>query len=778
MELLCDTLYNSAVRALIQALTGLNAWIGVIIIVVSRCTDTFSGAAISAVAFCGLLLACLVAKCNCASEEAVLLAEENSNSHAWEVARLLAAVRLRGAVARKHRATDQVATMYLAAHIARCPLRSCRVRVMQAKGRMNLKTNRAEVIAALTSVISGNFKEALIRHKESAVIRLLYVGFLLAHAKNYILAWEVNEGVKACKASLIERVNHFVYRYPAVHTICRKRIKDLINNRTQRLGRSMEPLEIELREHGSEKMCKLIVETSTAYGQFWDTLQDRVPAYERFVALGFAILRGNRRIKRIWRTLASSKGKMPIRLLGVYMAYADQVLRDPQRAAEIHEYFDRPELLMQNNVILQYVGSGNGVLGVSADRRQLGLIRHANAAMCELSGYMREELMATRLESLMPRIFAETHEDHFARLCAMAELGEEAPMVTKQTFLVHKSHYVVPVVVQVVAGPNYTNNYSFVARVRRDMVAGRFEAVHILTDERNVVVAVTSSNSGFVHNVQFVDAALLLNIDNDTIKSTTINVNLLLPNIDHMSERTPTDTLMRIPARFPATEGNHNQLLFRTNSLGLIRSQSHDTLSYEEATVNCQWNAFRRPDGTILGYHYDIVRAPAEHSIAGWKRQILALTTSPQMLEFAYDLRSNAFYQSQDCAHAQDIDALLFPSCADPLPDEALANPSPRPRQAKQLPGFIAPIYPQVRRMCEQTGDYTLLEKVRFVQASWGSFQDSATTERGWSCGASWRAAASGRWASRHTRCLRSLTSSLRSLQVPRERTAKKRARR
>ncbi len=475
---------------------GANAWVGVILLL-RMCTSEFSGATFGAIVLCGAVLVYFLCACDEVDEFRLLsdgtVDKSRSSTVSSEAACLLSALRLRELVGKKNRSTDRLAITYLVSHIKHCTLRSCRAQTLYDQGKLSINTNRGEVVKALTSVINSRFKEALIRQKQSALIRILYVGFLLTHAKNYILAWEVNESVKTCKASLLERVHHYLYRYPRPYTSYRKRIKGLIDRQTAKLERSLEPLEMELRERSSDKICRLIVENGTAYGQFWDTLQDRSPLYMRFVTLGFAILKGNKCIKRIWRGLSSAKGRVPLKLLSVYLAYADQVLRDSAKSNAIKEYFDRPELLIQDNVVLQYVGSGNGVLGASADNKQLKYIKQANAAMCELSGYTREELKITRLETLLPRIFVSAHEEDFMRMCSLAEVGEEIPLVAKQTFLVHKSQYIVPVVVQVVAGPNYTNNYSFIARVRRDKVASRFEVVHILADEKNVVIAVTSS---------------------------------------------------------------------------------------------------------------------------------------------------------------------------------------------------------------------------------------------------------------------------------------------
>ncbi len=57
------------------------------------------------------------------------------------------------------------------------------------------------------------FKEALLADPGMVSVRLLYVGFLLSRVRNYVLAWEVNQGTISGHAGILQRFHVFRYRY-------------------------------------------------------------------------------------------------------------------------------------------------------------------------------------------------------------------------------------------------------------------------------------------------------------------------------------------------------------------------------------------------------------------------------------------------------------------------------------------------------------------------------------------------------------------------------------
>ncbi len=205
---------------------------------------------------------------------------------------------------------------------------------------------------------------------------------------------------------------------------------------------------------------------------------------------------------------------------------------------------------------------------------------------------------------------------------------------------------------------------------------------------------------------------MLLSIDNDLIKASAFDISLFLPKIGEIPELTPTETLMRVPASGLSSESN--QFLYHTPSQGKIVERPHDLrepLSFNEIHVTCQWNSFTRK-GAILGYHYEVIKV-VEENIAR-ERETPAITAKEPRVEFAYDMRANAFYQSAEVSQTPPCCLReLFPYGRERrcslLPESVDSGKAQQPRQ---LPGFISPIYPQLKKMCEQTGDYALMGKV------------------------------------------------------------------
>ncbi len=248
-----------------------------------------------------------------------------------------------------------------------------------------------------------------------------------------------------------------------------------------------------LRNKNVDKILKLIEENSTAYGQFWGTLQERAPSYERFVTLGLNILQADTRIRQHWDRLGVMREKVPIRMVAAYSHYCSEILQDSKRIESILELNDHPELLAQDNAILEHVGPGNCVVGVSADSRNVGLIKHFNAAFCELTGYAREQLRDMRLTSLIPRIMQAAHDRAFLERCCFMEGVETFRYPEFDAYLVHRSGYIVPVRMQLVAMPDYTNSYCVLAKIKLNKTKNGFQTVHMLTDPKDVVCAVSSS---------------------------------------------------------------------------------------------------------------------------------------------------------------------------------------------------------------------------------------------------------------------------------------------
>ncbi len=255
----------------------------------------------------------------------------------------------------------------------------------------------------------------------------------------------------------------------------------------------MAPLEISLRNYSADKAWQLIEANATTYGEMWDALQERAPLYERFIALGFAFLETNRRIHRVWTGLTTMRGSMPVKLVVQYSAYVEEILQNQKKAASVREYLEKPELLVHEDIVAQHIGNGNCVIGVSAVKQSLGLIKSFNSAVNELTGYTREELRDVSCSVLIPHLYQKWHNKIYEKQCLLLEGGSDHDPMPEQAFVIHKSNYIIPVVTSIVTVPTYTSTYCFLVKLRRLATSSQHNVIHILADSENVIDGMTSS---------------------------------------------------------------------------------------------------------------------------------------------------------------------------------------------------------------------------------------------------------------------------------------------
>ncbi len=368
-------------------------------------------------------------------------------------------------------------------------------------------------VDAMMFFVNKKFKETLLANPRMLSVRLIYVSFLLYHAGNYILAWEVNEGSAAEFASVIQQVHiRFLSYQSLVANRCRKKLRHEIARGKSRAAAmtsnfahdatnmaNLEPLEMTIRTAEARKACELIEQNSGVYVRLWDALQDSIPDYDRFHILGLSFLDLDQAIKKVWKSLQTAtarghSGCVSARFVWLYASYAEKVLHDEKRAASVRELLERPEILVQEDTLSQYIGPGNAVLGVSANLKSLGRIKTFNAAACELLGYSKNELKDLPLTRLIPPIYREMHEQVVQQQGFLANMSEPRVemMLTRQgSFALHSSKYLVPVSLQIVDVPNYTNKHCFLVRLKKSVT--EYDVCYLLADNEGFISSVSSS---------------------------------------------------------------------------------------------------------------------------------------------------------------------------------------------------------------------------------------------------------------------------------------------
>lgn len=175
MSLAHDDHYSTATRIFIRVLTGVCACIGATEILLYF-FDCFTSATVGGVVLCGILLSCYVNSLPQFKAPLGAAADLSLKSEAEAIAKLVACIEV---LERAERGEGTgLVVPYLKWRYA-------------DSVRSESPTQSLDVIKLF---ISKKFKEVLLHSPKMMSVRLLYVGFLLHRAKNYILAWEVNRG--------------------------------------------------------------------------------------------------------------------------------------------------------------------------------------------------------------------------------------------------------------------------------------------------------------------------------------------------------------------------------------------------------------------------------------------------------------------------------------------------------------------------------------------------------------------------------------------------------
>ncbi len=258
----------------------------------------------------------------------------------------------------------------------------------------------------------------------------------------------------------------------------------------------LEPLEVLRKIKFEQRFQRLLERNAVRYSQFWDLLQDEKPGYERFMAVGASMVQTNRAISNMWKTLCSLRSGVSMNVIHEYVMYCKWVKVDTANLDDIQDRFQSSCVSDSTDFLMQYMGSGDGLAAVSANSQKIGRISQVNGAFCQISGYTKDELRDHDIAILIPTLFDLPHKVAFEEESYALEVGHRRAYDMRQTFILHKSRYLVPVNVLVVDSPSIINTYCFIARIRPMKQSQRgHHVVHILTDDKLMIKHVSSSNS-------------------------------------------------------------------------------------------------------------------------------------------------------------------------------------------------------------------------------------------------------------------------------------------
>lgn len=246
-------------------------------------------------------------------------------------------------------------------------------------------------------------------------------------------------------------------------------------------------------EETQNKICAFIESSTTIHERFWDMLADNEPSYEYFLSLGLLIKSLDKRIKILWKHLKKSNIKLTFKILSIYASYIENILQDIEKSNQLRKLMAVFGVLTDGDLLLKHADNGDAVIAVNASVQNIGRIRKHNYSFCELTGYTKEELYNIPLEAVIPAIYRESHYAKYTNTCFALQNEQTFEFEQRSLFILHKSGFIIPVVLRIVSSPSLANSYCFIARLTKDKLCNEFNTVHILTNPQYIITATSSS---------------------------------------------------------------------------------------------------------------------------------------------------------------------------------------------------------------------------------------------------------------------------------------------
>eukprot|EP01022_Parablepharisma_sp_SALTPOND_P015274 TRINITY_DN2144_c0_g1_i1.p2 TRINITY_DN2144_c0_g1~~TRINITY_DN2144_c0_g1_i1.p2 ORF type:complete len:304 (-),score=29.68 TRINITY_DN2144_c0_g1_i1:2229-3140(-) len=93
----------------------------------------------------------------------------------------------------------------------------------------------------------------------------------------------------------------------------------------------------------------------------------------------------------------------------------------------------------------------------------------------------------------MPSIYREVHSKEMEKCTQKLDYGEGICAIRKETFMLHKSGYILPVVLKIVDSPHIMNGYAFIASVVVPKEDKDYSTAYLLLNPEKTITGITSN---------------------------------------------------------------------------------------------------------------------------------------------------------------------------------------------------------------------------------------------------------------------------------------------
>ena len=494
--------YNEVINIIADVNNGIFIWSTLMLIVVMAAEDTnFNGGVQAFLMGIPLIIILLVTQ-NDHRKDMLLKGIENyDNGDQWYIK-----VRYYISFIQKkemNRDTSVELKGYIYSHEEKCTIQNCPLRVYVTNINNMIKDNRrkkqsktaTENFVLLMRFANALFLQGLSKFPSCTSLRIAYAFFLKDKMNNRTLA--INELLSAEKHHPAFDEQFLIYRY-------RKLIEDeMADVQTDNQTGTLDAISMIAYDNYMRQFKEATERSAYLHMEFWLEVVEPEPDLGKLDKTGSKIHLSIVVVEDYWAKLQKINANTP-KALKLYAEFLIEILNDTEAGSELlsrakdtviarttfnANALNAAEIMGMGDMCAGISGAdGTPCIIASGDQGKIGEIVQFNLASCRIFGYTKTELNGMRINSLMPDIYAKSH-DKILQKC----INNNEDIEARSDFLVlgkHKSGYLIPLFLKTRILTSVTQGTLFAATFTLESKA--LDVCYLLLDPQEDVVGMSS----------------------------------------------------------------------------------------------------------------------------------------------------------------------------------------------------------------------------------------------------------------------------------------------
>jgi hypothetical protein len=349
--------------------------------------------------------------------------------------------------------------------------------------------------ALLVLHVKDGYKQAMHRHKRSAILRIRYAFFLLEYMENKSGALK-----HLCKAEKLNPAldeDFVIYRYKHI-------LQEGREDETRQRGGVENDIVLRIAYDNYYRQCKKKLERAAhLHMEFWAKLNVQTPDVSQLIKIGAKINIVINEIEDCWSQMQKINPYMP-KAVKMYASFLREILNDPESANDLlkqisdshikkgQDFMQEGDYEGEDYVMHTYSRDGTPCVCVSGEEGTLGNIRGANKPFLRMFGYTEGSLINTNINIIIPDGINAYH-DKFLR--DAVSYPDKVKLLGRDILLPAKlrNGYVLMVYLILRAMPSFTNQRNFVATLKADRIAETKPICYLIVNSSGKVIGVSES---------------------------------------------------------------------------------------------------------------------------------------------------------------------------------------------------------------------------------------------------------------------------------------------